>query len=132
VVLGDGSGDQRGTGPAFAPRAFEANVRKFSGYVLVPGHESGKDRIFLDRLGFRPRNAEDARLLASIYLDQARSAIARGNVELGETNQYGVRCTIVVRLRGVAIRSGWLLRPNGMLELVTPFSGFAGSRVRSP
>ena len=132
MALSEGSGDQQGSGPAVAPQAFEADVRKFSGYVLVPGHESGKDRIFLNRLGFRALNDEDARLLVSVYLDQARSAVARGAFELGETNQYGVRCTIIVRVRGVAVRSGWLLRLNGTLELVTPFSGFARFRVRSP
>jgi hypothetical protein len=123
--LGDEPTARRDAEQAFNPRAFDASIRKFVSYVLVPGHASGKDRVFLDRLGFRPRNLSDARMLADLYLERARSAVDAREFELGETNEYGIRCTIVVQVHGVAIRSGWLLRPNGLLELVTPFSGFA-------
>jgi hypothetical protein len=115
VAEGEGSGDQSFTRQC-APRAIEADVRKFAADILVPGHESGKDRIFLGRFGFRARNAEDARYLTDLYLRQARSAVDSGDYQLGETNGFGVRCTIVVRVRGAAIRSGWFLRSNGVLE----------------
>ncbi|MBW4604354.1 MAG: hypothetical protein KME29_33495 [Calothrix sp. FI2-JRJ7] len=30
------------------------DLRKFSNYVLVPNHKTGKDKIFINLLGFRP------------------------------------------------------------------------------
>jgi hypothetical protein len=128
VASDEGSGEPRGTTSEIVPRSITADIRKFSDYVLVRGHESGKDRIFLDRLGFRERDADDAHALTELYLDQARSAIDAHDYELGEVGAYGRRCTIIVQVRGVAIRSGWFLRENGVLELVTPFSGFARPR----
>jgi hypothetical protein len=43
------------------------DYRKFLNYVLVPNHKTGKDKIFIDTLGFRPNSNEDA-LIAFINL----------------------------------------------------------------
>ena len=101
-----------------------ADPRKFREYVLVPGHPTGKDRIFLGTLGFRPRSGTDAWELARLYEEQARASVASGDVEFGETIEYGVPCTIIVVVRGVSVRTGWLL-DDDRLRLITPFSGFA-------
>jgi hypothetical protein len=84
--------------------------RKFREYVLVPGHISGKDRVFLELLGYRPRNLDDANSLARLYEEQARQRIMLEDVQFTGTHQHGRRYIIVVVLRGVALRSGWLLR----------------------
>jgi hypothetical protein len=127
------AGEGKCTEPAIVPRTIEINLRKFVSYVLLPGHESGKDRIFIDRLGFRARNLEDANYLSDLYLNHAIAALAERDYELGETDEFGIRCAIVVLVRSVAIRSGWLLRPDGTFELVTPFAGFAHPhRRRTP
>ena len=97
--------------------------RKFSEYVLVPGHPSGKDRIFLGTLGFRPLSIVDARELATIYENQARAQVASGNVRLAGAIPNGILCTIEVTVRGVPLRTGRLLRDD-ILRLITPFSGF--------
>jgi hypothetical protein len=133
VGSGEEAGEDQAAAPVIVPSAYEVSLRKFVAYVLFPGHESGKDRIFINRLGFRAQNADDARYLADLYLGRARSAIAELDYELGGTDEFGVRCTIVVWVRGIAIRTGWLLRPSGTLELVTPFAGFArGPRKETP
>ena len=121
---GNGADATPGVELPFAPRVFEVSLRKFADYVLVPDHKSGKDRIFINRLGFRPRNLDDARYLVDVYLARARWAVAEGAYQLREADEYGIRCIIIVPVRGVAIRSVWLLRPNGVFELVTPFSGY--------
>jgi hypothetical protein len=59
-----------------------------------------------------------------MYEEQAETQIVAGNVSFGDADQYGVRCTIVIVVRGEALRSGWILRSDGVLWLVTPFSGF--------
>lgn len=107
-----------------APIGIEVRIDKFLDYVLVPGHHTGKDRIFLGRFGFRPSNREDAQLLVNLYAEQAATALERGDYALGVANDFGRPCTMVTVVRGTAIRSGWLLRHDGILALATPFSGF--------
>jgi hypothetical protein len=110
------------------PRLVTANPRKFSHYVLVPGHESGKDAIFLGRFGYRPHNQEDARSLAALYVAQAQAKLAAGDYTTREDDEFGRRYVIEIELHDTVIRSAWLLRPNGALDLITPFSGFARRR----
>ena len=84
-----------------------ADPRKFREYVLVPGHVSGKDRIFLGSLGFRLHSSVDAWELARLYEEQARERVAIGEVQFGRTIPFGVTTTIVVVVRGVSLRTGW-------------------------
>jgi hypothetical protein len=102
--------------------------RKFREYVLVPGHPSGKDRVLLELLGYRPRNADDAISLARLYEEQVRQRIVLEDVQFTGTHQHGRRYMIIVVVRGVALRSGWLLRHDGTFWLTTPFRGFARTR----
>jgi hypothetical protein len=102
-----------------------ADPRKFRDYVLVPGHPKGKYRIFLGTLGFRPNSSADAWALARLYEEQAREQISTGDVQIGVKDVHGLRCMIVITVRGVALRMGWRLRDDGILWLSTPFSGFA-------
>ncbi len=102
-----------------------ADPRKFRDYVLNPGHAGGKDRIFLGTFGFRPKSGADAWALARTYEEQAREQIDSGDVRFGDSDEHGHRCTIVIHVRGVRLRTGWILRRGGVLWLTTPFSGFA-------
>ncbi len=98
--------------------------RKFSAYVLVPGHSSGKDRIFLGLLGFRPWNDDDAGQLAETYIQQAEQRFAAGDVSWSRADIHGQRLIIDIQIKGHWVRSVWILKPEGELALVTPFRGF--------
>jgi hypothetical protein len=113
--------------PPIAPVRIIADPRKFTEYVLVPDHPKGKDRIFIDRLGYRPRSDEDAQTLVQTYVSQAKERIAAREFRLGETDEFGQRVTIEIELRGTTNLSGWILQPGGTLWLVTPFAGVARS-----
>jgi hypothetical protein len=102
--------------------------RKFREYVLVPGHPTGKDRVFLGLLGFRAHSAADSFALARLYEEQARQQIEVGAVQFTGTTEHGRRYMIVVEVRGVALRTGWLLRHDGTYWLTTPFRGFARAK----
>lgn len=108
-----------------SPSAVVADPRKFPVYVLVPGHPNGKSHFFLQTLGFRPMNQEDAEALAALYVEQAILSLSDRRYQVGSSNEHGRRCTIPIPIRGRVLRSGWILRPDGTLSLTTPFSGFA-------
>jgi hypothetical protein len=64
VKLADGQSDDGSDRPA-TPSRIVADPRKFREYVLVADHPSGKDGVFLDLLGYRPNEADDADELAA-------------------------------------------------------------------
>lgn len=101
------------------------DVKKFSEYVLIPKHRSGKDKIFIDRLGYRPNNLEDAQTLQELYIHQAQTQFLAQQYTLGEGDRYGQRFTIIVEVKGELLLTGWILASNGILKLATPFAGFA-------
>lgn len=101
------------------------DLRKFSNYVLVPNHKTGKDKIFIDTLGFRPNSNEDAQKLLSSYISQAQEKFNLRDYVVGEKDQYAQRFSIVIEIRGKRLLSGWILGTDGTLKLATPFSGFA-------
>ncbi len=101
------------------------DYRKFLNYVLVPNHKTGKDKIFIGTLGFRPNSNEDAQELLSTYINQAQAKFSQKDYVIGEEDRYGQRFTIVIEVRGKRLLTGWILDADGTLKLVTPFSGFA-------
>ncbi len=107
------------------PRVVSGDPRKFSAYVLVPGHRTGKDRVFLGMLGYRPYSEEDAHALLTTYVSQARAKLARGEYEIDARDHHGQRYTIEIEIKGRFVLSGWILRPDGTLWLATPFTGFS-------
>ena len=76
-------------------------------------------------LSYRARNEEDAEALLATYVSQARGKMARRDYALGKRDRHGQRYTIEVELKGRTVLSGWILRSDGTLWLVTPFAGFA-------
>lgn len=122
-TVDDGDSDRFPQVP-LTPRDVIADPRKFSAYVLVPGHRSGKAGIFVNSLGYRPYSDEDARELVTTYTAQARAKVATGDYILRKTNRYGRLLAIEIDIKGRSLISIWLLAPDGILSLVTPFSGF--------
>jgi hypothetical protein len=101
------------------------DVRKFSEYVLIPNHRSGKDRIFLGLLGYRSNNLKDAQTLLTLYTNQAQTKFLAQQYIVGEYDQHGQRFTIVIEIKGFRLMTGWILDDYGILKLETPFAGFA-------
>ena len=99
--------------------------RKFLEYVLVPNHKSGKDKIFIRLLGYRPNNFDDAQELLENYITQAQARFTAQSYTVGEADRHGQRFTIIIEVRGRRLLTGWILNDQGTLKLTTPFSGFA-------
>ncbi len=99
--------------------------RKFSEYVLVRNHKSGKDKIFLGLLGYRPNNPEDTQALLETYIVQARAKFIAQEYSVGECDRHGQRFSIIIEIKGKRLYTGWVLDNQGTLKLATPFSGFA-------
>ena len=125
MVNSGGETDHQETGNEWVAKLVTGDLRKFSEYVLIPNHKSGKDRIFLRILGYRPNSTEDAQELLTLYIDQAQVKFANQEYVVGEKDQHGQRFTIVVEVKGKKLLTGWILDANGTLKLATPFSGFA-------
>ena len=79
-------------------------MRKFSEYVLIPNHKSGKDQIFLGILGYRPKSIEDAQEILTLYIEQAQAKFANREYIVGENDQYVVQwcSTGIVSVKNVA------------------------------
>jgi hypothetical protein len=107
------------------PTQITGDVRKFVEYVLIPNHRSGKDKIFIDLLGYRPNNFDDAQILLNLYIQQAQTKFLAQQYILGERDRHGQRFTIVIEVKGFSLITGWILDDYGILKLATPFAGFA-------
>jgi hypothetical protein len=121
---GSDSDEEGGGHPPLAIPHITADPRKFSEYVLDPENAEGKDGIFIDLFGYRTRSDEDAKALVALYVDQARKSLAGGDYEVGRSDVHGRRYVVPIELQGRRLRSIWILRADGVLALVTPFSGF--------
>jgi hypothetical protein len=111
--------------PPIDPRQVTADPRKFYEYVLDPENADGKDHIFIQRLGYRYRNIDDAVQLSTASLTQAKERLAEHADRLGARDKFGQRVTIEIALGDLVLLSGWILRPDNVPALATPFAGFA-------
>ncbi|MCH5158673.1 MAG: hypothetical protein J1F33_05715 [Clostridiales bacterium] len=110
------------------PTAVEAGFlsNKFRDYVFNEEYSgNGKEKRFENIYGY---NINDSDFLLSEYKRQAKEKYISGDYTLGLLNTYGQRITIEIVLntpyRGrVAVKTGWMVRPNGLITCNTPFSG---------
>ena len=120
-----GSDGDRARQAHIVPREVTADPRNFSEYVLDPENADGKDYIFVEMLGYRHRSLEDAAQLSIAYVAQAQEQLAACAYRLGSNDKFGHRVTIEIALGNLVLLSGWILRPDSVLALATPFAGFA-------
>jgi hypothetical protein len=111
--------------PPLTPRLVTVAPQKFSEYVLDPENADGKDYIFINLLGYRQRNLDDAAELAALYAAQAHEQMAEGAYRLGKRDKFGQRLTMEIDVGEFVLLPGWILRPDNVLALATPFVGFA-------
>ena len=72
----------------------------------------------------------DSQYLQQEFIRQAQLAYSVGNYELGLLDQYGQLINITITLKTdsgeyVTFKSGWMVYPEGKIELVTPYGGKA-------
>ena len=85
----------------------------------------GKEKLFAE-WGY---SAEDAHWLQSEMERQAIEKYVSGNCQLGNLNLFGQRINIRIEIPRkdgwgtVSFISGWMVKPNGKLELTTPYGG---------
>ena len=88
-------------------------------------HPHGKEKLFHD-WGY---TVADARWLQTEMEKQAREKYLAGDYKLGKLNKEGQRISILIeipRRNGdgtVSFISGWMVRPDGLLRLITPYGG---------
>ena len=71
----------------------------------------------------------DSQWLKEEYCRQAQEKYAKGEFSLFKLNDYGQQINIKITLPrkdgsgSVTFESGWMVCPNGTIQLVTPFGG---------
>lgn len=99
---------------------------KFRGYVFSEKYVyKGKVDVFINDYGY---TIADSDYLLSEYMRQAREKYISGDYVLGLLDEFGQHITIEIVLYTpwsgrVAIKTGWMVRPNGLITCNTPFSG---------
>lgn len=107
--------------------ASHSDYGKFDPYLFnTQGrHPHGKEKLF-KQWGY---SVEDARWLQSEIEKQAREKYLLGDFSLGDLDKQGqrinIRVTITRRDTGepVSFITGWMVYPNGQIQLVTPYGG---------
>ena len=101
----------------------ECKIEKFTGYIFSDLYlDNGKKALFTI-WGY---TIEDSEYLKQEYEKQARKKYTEGNYELRKLDEHGQRINITIILnknnRTYTIISGWMVKPNGKLLLITPLA----------
>lgn len=71
----------------------------------------------------------DSEWLQSEFISQATQKYALGDFELGKIDDHGQRISIRItiprkdRIGAVNIITGWMVYPDGVIKLATPYAG---------
>ena len=96
---------------------------KVEGWIFNPLVPSGKKELFYE-WGY---SIIDKDWLISEYIRQGKEKYERGDFTLHKLNEYGQQINIIIelprkdRIGTVTFTSGWMVYPNGVIELVTGF-----------
>ena len=103
----------------------ECSIDKFANYIFDPVKNKGKKELFED-WGY---DTMDSQWLTEEYCRQAQEKYASGDFALNKLSNYGQQINIEITLPmkngtgSVTFVSGWMVCPNGTIQLVTPFAG---------
>ncbi len=100
------------------------DIRKFSEYIFSDKYAwNGKRKLF-ESLGF---SKEDSQYLKNEYERQAVKNYCDGQYSLGNLDISGQRININIEFkrngRQVVFKSGWMVKPKGLITNNTPFAG---------
>ncbi len=105
----------------------QSDYNKFNPYLFDPQnfYKHGKNIIF-ENWGY---TIADAKWLQQEIEKQAKNKYIEGDYKIGVLNQYGQRISIRVEIyrkdtyEKVSFITGWLVLPNGKINLNTPYGG---------
>lgn len=102
------------------------DIRKFTEYIFNQKQNNGKKDLF-ESWGYSIRDSE---YLKQQYISQALQKYCNGEYQYKGTNGFIVKIEIEIEIKSKSgklfiLKSGWSLLPNGVIKLVTPFSGFS-------
>lgn len=105
----------------------KSRYSKFDPYLFDPqnAYKHGKGELF-EKWGY---NVEDSLLLKTEIEKQAREKYLLGDYKLGYLNEQGQRISIRIQItkknnsEKVSFITGWLVHPNGTIQLATPYGG---------
>lgn len=101
-------------------------LRKFTEYVFADGEKSQGKKAMFESWGF---GMEDAVALKNEYERQAKETYASANYTLGVLDRHGQRIDIPIEMRSnkhnrfIKFISGWIIYPNKVIRLTTPYGG---------
>lgn len=100
-------------------------IEKFTDYIFNYNKNKGKKSLFED-WGY---DIMDSEWLKSEFIRQAEEKYADSNFKLGKLDGYGQRLSIEITLPRknrsgtVSFISGWMVYPDGVIQLATPYGG---------
>ena len=102
----------------------ECAIEKFVEYIFHPVNNKGKKDLF-ESWGY---GIMDSQYLQQEFVRQAQIAYSAGEYELDFVDDYGQRINIEITLKAdngeyVTFNSGWMVYPNGLIQLTTPYGG---------
>ncbi len=105
----------------------DADYRKFDPYLFnTDGTQTHHKEDMLKQWGY---TVEDSMWLHQEFIRQGLEKYIKGEYDLGLLNEHGQRINIAIEIPRkdipdkAAFRTGWMVYPNGKIQLVTPYGG---------
>lgn len=101
----------------------ECLIEKFENYIFKLNNYKSKKELFAS-WGY---DILDSKWLQEEFCGQAMQKYSSGEFTLNKLNEYGQRINIEIELPRkngsgiVTFQSGWMVYPNGLIKLVTPY-----------
>ena len=103
----------------------ECELSKFTKYIFHPINNKGKKDLF-QNWGY---DIMDSQQLQSEFIRQAQEKYKNSDFVLGILDKHGQRINIEItlprkdKIGTVNFISGWMVYPNGVIKLTTPYGG---------
>ncbi len=104
----------------------DSDIRKFSEYAFIPREINDKSHLFTG-WGY---TVKDSDWLKTEFIKQAKDKYIAGEYTLHKLNKEGQQITIRVEIpdksngKATSFLTGWMVYPDGRIQLTTPFGGF--------
>ena len=110
--------------PSLENTTSNCKIEKFTHYVFADEYKHRGKLKFFTLIGF---DIDDSEYLKAEFEKQAKEQYIKGNYELSQMNGYGQTIRIPIDIKTPTktynIFTGWMVYPNGHIQLTTPFTG---------